>query len=171
MSITQLRPSQIITLNDFPLHSERILEIYFRICQKGHSGILPYCPVIPKGIVVPYFGSDLTKAFTAFEQEHQETEFFLLDGSHRTTGATLAGSPINAIVLETDDDMVSARTLIDKGDLLSNDVVHKTIEENCNILRDHFGKKPYFQTVKEKTEKMVEEKVMAQYLIDFYCKK
>ena len=168
MKEKELLPEQIITLNDYPVHNERILELYFRIYKNGCSKIVPFCPVMHKEIVLKFLDTDLINKFKEFESNYPQAEYFMLDGSHRTTAATLTKSPIKSIIIETDQDLIKAKSMIDKGDVLSNDIVEKNIKENCLILNNHFKEKPFFQTVKEKTEKMIKEKVIAKYLIDSY---
>ena len=168
MQRKELSPNQIITLNDYPVHNERILELYFRIYQKDCSKIVPFCPVIHKSIVISFLNPELLTKFKEFEKNHQQAEYFMLDGSHRTTAATLTKSPIKSIIIENDQDLVKAKSMIDKGDILSNEIMNQNIKENCLILNEHFLEKTSFQTVKEKTERMIKEKVIAQYLIESY---
>jgi hypothetical protein len=48
--------------------------------------------------------------------------------------------------------------------------VGSTIRENLEDLRKHFFKTMIFQTVAEKTEKMVKTKILPRYMIDVYVK-
>src|SRR3989338_117039 len=66
MQSKKLAPNQIITLNDFPLHNEHFLKIFFRIYQKRCGKIIPPIPVIPKDLVVPHFDAKLKKKFDNF---------------------------------------------------------------------------------------------------------
>ena len=168
MEEKELLPEQIITLNDYPVHNERILELYYRIYKNGCSKIVPFCPLIHKEIVLTFLDSELLTKFKEFESNHPKAEYFMLDGSHRTTAATLTKSPIRGIIIENDQDLIKAKSMIDQGDVLSNDIVEKNIKENCLILNDHFKEKPFFQTVKEKTERMIKEKIIAKYLFEGY---
>ena len=155
MKTTQLRPSQIIALNDYPLYSNRVLSAYVERCRTGEA--LPFVPVIGKGIVRRHFGAALSRTFAGFEAQHSEAAFFLLDGSHRTTALTLVGRDIGAAIYETDGDIDEARRLIATGQILPNATLDHTLEENCEILNQYFVERPYFMTVRHKTEKMVRE--------------
>ena len=53
MKIRNLKPNEIITTRDFPVHNLDILKIYFRICKEGHQKILPPTPVIPLSVGLP----------------------------------------------------------------------------------------------------------------------
>jgi len=43
------------------------------------------------------------------------SSYYLLDGNHRTTAATLTGSPIRALQLERDSDILTIREMISEG--------------------------------------------------------
>ena len=98
MERKKLNPNQIVTLNDYPVYNEQILKIYFRIFQKGQSKIMPPCPVIHKSIGVPIIkgrGAKIRKynnLLIEFLEQHPQAEYFLLDGTHKTTAAGPGGS-------------------------------------------------------------------------------
>ena len=79
----------------------------------------------------------------------------MLDGSHRTTAVTLTGHKIRAIIYEKDEDIIEAKKLVATGQVREDDILDHTLEENCKILNRHFREKPYFMTVEQKTQKMV----------------
>ncbi|MAG02531.1 hypothetical protein CMI42_04280 [Candidatus Pacearchaeota archaeon] len=169
MKIINLNPNQIITLNDFPIYSEQALKQYFEAYRKSNETEIPFCPVIPREIVVQYLDKELIRKYKEFEEHHQESEYFLLDGTHRTTAATLTNSLIRAIVFTKDREIEEAKKLIEKGELLYNKVIKKNLRENCIILNNHFTKEPNFQTVKEKTKRMIEGKKIPEYM-GSYCR-
>ncbi len=160
MKTLELNPNQIITLNDYPVHSNSVLSEYYKKCKLGED--VPFVPVIRKEIVRRYLDSRLLEEFERFEQQHPVAEYFMLDGSHRTTALTLAGCKISVIVYETDLDIEEAKKLVETGQILQNDTLAHTLEENCEILNKHFREKPYFMTVEQKTEKMKREKKIPQ---------
>ena len=170
METKNLSPNQIITLNDFPPHSTKELERYFEIYQNGNRETIALCPLMPIEIVIPHFNEDLIKRCREFAETHPKSEYFLLDGTHRTTTATLTNSPIRTIIFRKNSDITKARKLLPTGDLLKNDILNQNIEENCKTLNTLFTEKPYFQTVKEKTERMVRERVIPNYMIKHYQK-
>ena len=130
--------------------------MYYTKCKLGKN--VPFVPVIRKEIVRKYLDSRLHKEFERFEHQNPVAEYFMLDGSHRTTALTLAGCKISAIVYETDSDIKEAKKLVATGQILQNDTLDHSLEENCKILNRHFREKPYFMTVKQKSEKMRREK-------------
>jgi len=103
MKTLELTHNQIITLNDYPVHSDRVLSEYFSKCKLGEK--VPFVPVIRKDIIRKYFNNKLLEEFEKFERENPVAEYFMLDGSHRTTALTLAGCRITAIIYETDADI------------------------------------------------------------------
>lgn len=166
MKLIKLSSNQIITLNDYPIRKENILKSYFNKCKLG--GKIPFVPVIKKNRVKEYLNNKLLKEFKKFEIKNPKAEYFMLDGSHRTTALTIAGCKIAVIVYETDNDIKEAKKLIATGQVRESGTLNHNFEENCKILNKHFSKKPYFMTVKQKTEKMINEKDIPDYMIKYY---
>jgi len=160
MKTLELNPNQIITLNDYPVHSDSILNEYYKKCKLGED--VPFVPVIRKDVVRKYLDANLLEEFERFEHQNPVAEYFMLDGSHRTTALTLAGCKITAIIYETDSDIEKAKRLVASGQILQNDTLEHSLEENCEILNRHFRERPYFVTVEQKTEKMKREKKIPQ---------
>jgi len=158
MKIVELSPDQIITLNDYPVYSAGALRYYFERCNRGEE--LPLIPVIRKDIVKVHFDGELLGKFRDFERDNRAADFFMLDGTHRTTALTLTGHRIRAIIYEDDEDIVEARKHVATGEVLKSGTLNHSMEENCEILKIHFTKKPYFMTVRQKTRKMVVEDVL-----------
>lgn len=161
-----LQPDQIITLNDYPMHSDSKLKDYFHTCKLGDT--LPYVPVLQKALVKRHFDASLLQIFAAFERTHPEAQYFMLDGSHRTTAATLTHCKISITIYETTADILEANKLVATGCLLASDTLNHTLEENCAILNRHFREKPYFMTVQEKTEKMIAEHHLPALMVAAY---
>ena len=84
----------------------------------------------------------------------------MLDGSHRTTALTLAGCNIIITIYENDKDIKKAKKLVSTGQILENGTLDYNLKENYEILNKHFSEKPYFMTVRQKTEKMIKENVL-----------
>jgi hypothetical protein len=133
MNIIELNPNEIITLNDYPVHSNEILKKYYNECKLGKE--IPLVPVIRKEIVRKYLDN---KLFEEFVKRNSKVKYFMLDGSHRTTALTLAGRKIKVVVYETDKDIIEAK---ESGKVLKSETLEHTIEENCEILKRHFEKK------------------------------
>jgi len=169
MQIKQLNANQIITLTDFPVYNEQILKIFFLIFRKKCSRIIPPCPIMDVSLVVPYFSGKLKIVFSKFVSRNPQAKYFLLDGSHKTTAATLTGSKIAVMIFQNSKDIRAAKKMVKTGDLFSLTVAN-TIKVNAIELKNHFNKKKYFQTVEEKTRLMVKKKVIPQYMIN-YCNK
>ena len=155
MKTTVLNPNQIITLNDYPLYSNNVLNKYLGKCRRGED--LPLVPIISKDIVRKYLGAELSKAFAEFEEKNPAAEYFMLDGSHRTTASTISCRAIAAVIYETDRDIDEARESVVTGQILENATLDHTVAENCEILNRYFEERRYFMTVQQKTEKMIRE--------------
>lgn len=167
MQLIKLLPNQIITLNDFPVHDEHVLKIFFRIYQKKCGMIVPPIPVMHKDLVVPYLNGKLKHAFSGFCKRNPNANYFMLDGSHRTTAATLAKCRIKAMVLRNGQDVEEVKKLAKIGELF-HFYLKDTIKDIIQELIGHFRKKPFFQTVKQKTNKMVSKRKIPKYMIDYY---
>lgn len=173
-----LSPDQVVTLADFPVHNGHILKIYFRMCQGGAHRLVPPCPVMRRDLALPFLQTSgrKAKAYNALLAEfikiHPRAEYVLLDGSHRTTAATLTHKKTVTIVLETDKDVREAEKLLKNGELFSLMIgaPHSRIQEAAEDAQKHFLKHLCFQTVQEKTERMVREKVIPEYMIRAYRK-
>lgn len=161
MRIVALTPDQIITLNDYPIYSEGMLRRYFRDCMTGAS--LPLVPVINEAVVRQSFDAELSERLERFERACPLARYFMLDGTHRTTALTLAGRPILAVVYEEDADIHEAKALVARGEMLESATLDYTLAENCAILNAHFEAQPYFMTVRQKTEKLIQERYIARY--------
>ncbi|MDP7247493.1 MAG: hypothetical protein QF741_02615 [Candidatus Peribacteraceae bacterium] len=167
LNTMELSPNQVITLHDFPLHSEQVLKLYFRMYQQNCGNIVPTCPVLKKDLVHVAFTGKTKDSYDEYIANNPQVDFFLLDGSHKTTAATLARTPLSVIVFEKDEDIQEAKELVIKGELLSL-TVGDSIQENVEILKGYFDKKPTFQTVEEKTLLLVEKGKIPNYMIEFY---
>jgi len=167
MKLKELHPNQIITLNDFPVHNEHILKIFFKIFKESYAKMIPPCPVMHKRLIITSFDKKLLVEFKEFEKKHPKAEYFLLDGSHKTTAANLTGNNIKVMIFETNKDIQEAKKLVNVGELFSL-MAGDTIKKNADDLKEHFTKNRGFQTVEEKTKRMVKEKVIPKYMIKYY---
>lgn len=171
-----LSPDQIITLRDYPVHNAHILVIFFRIFSKGQGKILPPCPVIDKSSGIPYVrGKDAkSKKYNTmlekFLADNPRAEYFLLDGSHKTSAAALARKKIPVIVIEKDKDLAVIRKRQEQGEFFGFNEPPKTIKAAVRELADHFIGTNKFWTVKDKIDKMVKEKIVPSYMIKYYRK-
>lgn len=177
MKNTLLNPKQIITLRDYPVYNEQILKIYFRIFQKGQGKILPACPVIHKSTAIPFVnGKDFkSKRYNTllekYLKKNPKTEYFLLDGSHKTTAATLARKKIPVLLIEKDNDLSAGRELIRTGELFGWYMIEKSVKAAVKELaKHHFGTKKFW-TVEDKVKKMVKNKDIPEYMILYYRRK
>lgn len=68
MNTLELNPNQIITLNDYPVHSDSALSEYYKKCRLVES--VPFVPVIRKEIIRKYLEANLQEEFERFESQN-----------------------------------------------------------------------------------------------------
>jgi hypothetical protein len=144
--------------------------------MKNQGNILPPCPVIHKSLGIPYIdGSDLksaqyNKLLRTFLEKNPRAEYFLIDGSHKTTAATLSHKLIPAVVIEHDEDFKEAKKLIRSGEFFGWYSIENSIKEAVEVLaKHHFGAKE-FLTAEDKAEKMVKNNDIPKYMISYFKK-
>jgi len=191
---TELSSTRIITLTDFPVYNVRILEIYYHLFKDMKGDILPSCALIHKDLILPYFGDDVKSRFESFYQENSGADYFLLNGSHRSSAQDLNGLDLRVVIFENSDDInrfknrnyssslffefldnLESRGLVDSSYIdearelvqrkeLFDDKHDESIEDVILDIVDHFTRNPYFETVCQKTRRMIERKVIPAYL-------
>jgi len=173
MKIKNIKPSEIITTRDFPVHREQILKIYFKVCKEGQQRILPPTFVIPLSMGLPLLKGnskkirEYNKKISKYLDKNKKIKYFMCDGNHKTTALTLAHKPIHSIILKSDKDIKEIRKLIKTGDVFSlstGDSIKSILAEKADHLKDA----DFFETIEDKTKRMVKEKVIPQFMIDFY---
>ena len=174
MKYKLLRPDQIITLRDYPLYNEHILRIYYRIFSKNHGKILPPCPVIHKSIGIPTVSGKDEKSkrynilLRQFLDKNPHAEYFLLDGSHKTTAATLSNKLIPVVIIEKDSDLKECKKLSKKGEFFGWFSIESSIKQSLSVLAKHHLGTKKFLTVEDKAKLMVKNKVVPDYRISSY---
>lgn len=169
-----LHPNQIITLRDYPLYNQHILRIYFRVFSKDQGEILPPCPVIHKSSGIPFVDGEDVKAkkhnslLSDFLSKNPAAEYFLLDGSHKTTAATLSRKMIPVVVIEKDKDLEEAKRLIEKGEFFGWYSVENSIKNAIGVLAKHHIGAEEFMTVEDKTKLLIDNKYVPDYIVSFF---
>ncbi len=114
-----------------------------------------------------------------FEQRIVECDYFLLDGNHRSAAATLARQPIYALSIETDDDVVEVRRMVERGELFNFQRTEDSIEkvyasfveyilgEELNPLA---GRMEDLRTVKERIDELVSSDGLPAYMKERYLR-
>jgi hypothetical protein len=177
MKYKLLRPNQILTLRDYPLHNPHILRIYFRIFSKNQGKILPPCPVIHKSLGIPFANGKDAKSkrynvlLNDFLNKNPNVQYFLLDGSHKTTAATLSKKMIPVVVIEQDKDFKEAKKLIKSGDFFGWYSVENSIKDAIHTLVKHHRGSEKFLTVEDKSKLLVKNKDIPYYIISFFRNK
>jgi len=111
------------------------------------------------------------KELSKYLKENPHAEYFLLDGGHKTTAATLSHSLIPVWVIEKDQDFQEAKKLIKTGELFGWYKTGETVKSALDELaKHHFGTKN-FLTVEDKTKVMVKKRDIPDYMISTYKRK
>ena len=177
MKYKLLHPNQIITLRDYPLYNQHILKIYFRIFSRNQGKILPPCPVIHKSLGIPVVNNKDTKSkkynalLNDFLNKNPNAEYFLLDGSHKTTAATLSHKLIPVVVIEQDKDFKEAKKLIKTGEFFGWYSVENSIKDAVDELSKHHSGSEKLLTVEDKSKLLVKNKDVPDYIISFFRNK
>jgi hypothetical protein len=174
MKIKEINPSEIITTKDFPVYNEHILKIYFKICKKDRK-ILPPTPVIPLSVGLPLLkpkekgAKEYNNRMKSWLKDNPRIKYIMCDGSHKTTALCLTKHKIHCAILEKDGDVKEMRDLIGVGEIF-NLSMGKTIKKILWEKADHLKDAKFLETVLDKTNRMVEEKVIPKFMIDYYKK-
>ena len=129
---------------------------------------IPFVPVVKIDSARDYLSEEMKSELEKFEVLNPNAEYFMLDGSHRTTALTLTGLEIPVIIYESDEDIEKAKGLVSKGSINRNGTLELSFEDNCRFLNEHFMEKKYFMTVKQKTQKMIDEDILPNMIIGSY---
>ncbi|MEK7528860.1 MAG: hypothetical protein AAB592_03755 [Patescibacteria group bacterium] len=159
MRSVDVHPEEVITTRDFPVHNAEVLERYSAMLRDGDDQGIPPVPLVEVELFLPHFDEPEITLLREFLIEHPDVKYFLLNGSHRTTAANLTRRAIRAVVLEALGDIVTARRMTFNGVPYEHGLLD-TIDANIRDLVVHFRGTKAFQTVQEKTAKMVEERAI-----------
>ncbi|MFH0928084.1 MAG: hypothetical protein V1821_01280 [bacterium] len=96
-------------------------------------------------------------------EAHPEVAYVILDGTHKTTAAALTGSMITVAILRTKADIERMKALERRGEVFSF-CVESTIAATLEDQRKHFAEFGRFETVAEKTSRMVAQRVVPEYM-------
>jgi hypothetical protein len=176
MKIKKVKSNEIMTTKDFPVHNLDVLKIYFKICKEGVEEILPATPVIPFSAGLPLLKENSKEAkrynerIKEYLKNNRNLKYLMVNGSHKTTALTLTHKKIHVMILETDRDIKEVKDLIKAGEIFGINKISK-IKEELNFFAKHFKNAKFFESVENKTIRMVREKVIPDYMIEFYLSK
>lgn len=167
MKFVDIKPTEAITTRDFPVHSAEVLRQYFEIYRNGEGDELPPVPLIDIDHFFPHLDQQEKTLLEGFLRQNPEVRYFLLNGSHRTTSATLTRNIIRGMVLETIEDIREAGKIKFNGKPYEHRLLD-TIEANIKDMVAHFRGTERFESIQQKTDRMVEKKKVPTYMIDQY---
>ena len=142
--------------------------------DKGQRDLVPPSPVIHKNKVI-HLMSRKFKKYTRFINQlitfldaNPKIEYFLIDGSHKTSAATLTHKPISVVVIENNDDLKASKKLIESGEILGWYKPPKTIDNIVMDLVKHHSTSKNFLTVEDKVNRMIKDRILPRYIIKAY---
>jgi hypothetical protein len=161
-----LSPDQTISSGYEMLHDIEMLQAYFLMCQSGIADRLPPVPVMHRDLFAPHFNPALQAKFKVFSEANPHAEYFLLDGSHRTTAACLSHKECPAVLMADDNDVREMKKLVAHGRVFK--YTSDSIENNRGAMLRHFTEMPNFQTTAQKTAKMSKGNVIPAYMVECF---
>ncbi|MFA5141950.1 MAG: hypothetical protein WC471_03195 [Candidatus Woesearchaeota archaeon] len=172
MKLTEVNPRQVIALRDYPLHDNRFLELYYSIYKQGGGNLLAPVPVIAIGEVLDYLkGYSRDCMFRDFKPVHPDSDYFLIDGNHRSIAAALAGKPIFAMWIREKADLMEAHRLQEQGGMTGWANIPFTIGDLAYGLANHHATTDRFMTVEEKAIMLAKNNQLPRYIIEEFCSK
>lgn len=209
----KLNSEEIIVPGEFELGNESILKMYYRVFEKGHGNCLP--PVLVtkfKKFDFKNLENWLEDCFRHWEKpelkgmlhsgtlearrkdyrnlfEVLKNSYALLDGNHKSAAATLAHRSIQALEIESDQDLIDIRTMVEKGELfdfkreetslcyLKKEFVAYLLnlnvresDGNITFSNTSCSTLKYLGNIKQRIEQLVSDGELPQYMVDRYFK-
>ncbi len=150
-----LTPAQVFATNEFDAEAELALKIYYRVFQRGSGECLP--PILVGTIKSPSeWVRRLEQGYERWERDEQETvqmrrreywilfqklreiPYYILDGNHRALAAALNRRNLNALQVDSDEDLSSINWMLAEGELFSFPHKAKSIETLEGLFVQHF---------------------------------
>ncbi len=182
MKRKKLNPTQLIVPGEYELGNKSILNIYFRVFNRGHGDDLPPVIVAHRGTFnISSRSEDLIRqefSILVKERFKSGSEYFLLDGNHKAVAATLNHRLVPSLELEVDGDIGECKKMVETGDLFDWTIPGETLEEIEEELEAHMMS--YFTyygldgdcplTIKERIHRLISEEKVPEYIVERYLK-
>jgi hypothetical protein len=128
---------------------------------------IPPVPVVRIEVVSAILNIDTRKALKEYLSKRPEVKYILLDGSHKTTAATLNHQVCMIAVIENDSDVEELIAMESRGEIFQH-IIGNSMKEIVRNIKRHLEERKVFQTVEEKTIFLVDKKEVPQFMIDKY---
>jgi hypothetical protein len=175
MERKMLQPEQIIISGDYELGNNKILQIYFRIYDRGHREDIPPVIVINKNKIRPSYVREKLQYMIATDLYQKimssKAEYLLLDGNHRSVAATLYHNPIDSLEIQVTKDINLAKKMVKQGELF--DFPHE--EKSLTALAHAFFSHIVFHadeimTLRERVDKFTSKGIVPHYMKEKYLR-
>ena len=182
-----LQPEQIIVPYEYELGNESILNIYFRVFDRGHGEDIP--PVLvarpslsDRGFLLRHFADSTKEKFKKYFRTIDEMVdvFYLMDGNHKGIAAALCHAPIKAIELQNDDDLEELENMVKTGEYFNLPEFPFEYHEMGKVVGKLRSAVTYLEerqslremlTLRQRVNRLASEKDFPQYMKDRYIRK
>ncbi|GEM_PF-2325869 len=169
-------PPVIVIKNNNELRAARTRTCASRIEDMKNPNRAYYLP--RDGILYPGENGVLgiREGYAQFEQRVKESPYYLLDGNHRTTAATLCHAPIPVLELERDNDVSRVQSMIAQGEINDFGVPLPSVRALAEKFENHIlGTHDEFcthierlMTVEERVRSLVDNEEIPGYMCQRY---
>ena len=116
--------------------------------------------------------------YPLFLTKTRESEYYLIDGNHKSAAATLTHQPIYALELQSNKDLAEVRRRVRKGELFDFKRPETSLRKLIlsfeeYILGDHYGNDMHiedFNTVRERINRLTSNGDLPRYMKDRYLR-
>lgn len=150
-----LSPAQVLATNEFAPEAEVSFKIYYRVFQRGNGDCLP--PIIVGTIKSASEWIDrLEQGYARWESAESEivqtrrreyrilfqqlraTPYYILDGNHRALAAALNRRKLNALQVDSNEDLSEIEWMLSVGELFSFPHKARSVEALEGLFIQHF---------------------------------
>lgn len=170
-----LEPQRLIAMMDYPpLHSPAAFRSYYEKYESG-AEVEPVV-VIPVEAAMEYFATK-PERYTAYKEilnqflsNHASATHFMLGGKHRSAAATVLGSKIPCLIVESDTDVAQVHEMMTEGKLTGVPSVGEDFSHTLSELEEHYFEHKKFWSMDEKTEAMIKNEDIPKDMIKIKLK-
>ena len=167
-----LQPEHII-VPEHEVGNEGILQIYFRVFDRGHGEDLPPAIITHKNNINPSYMRNKFVAKRRADEFYRklmdlEAEYLLLDGNHKTTATTLCHVAPSVLELETNQDLGEARKMVERGELFNFPHEEERLSDIADSFIGFLFEKKYVRTLRQRVDELTSNGDLPKYMKERY---